>query len=226
MGSPQDTNRTGEDRDKHYNLATLDRPCQHCKVLELDDAEYGGTIKHTKDGKKFVDFGVIQETRALGMKRWHCAERARAIGPGRSSAYQRQACPIIDLDYRRSDTLPDLPGFALTGTQGCAFCEILRGDIISTWDHLRDRENDKLKDEEEIYEAELNVTDMRYQFLEVTEDHDEDEMRGHTKRIYLDSLYVFFAIDWGYQDRHYSLHYTFYADDAGKSHLFSGVSMR
>lgn len=128
------------------------------------------------------------------------------------------SCPILELDYKRSDTLLDLSGFALTGSQGCAFCEILRSDIISTWDYTRDLINKNLDDgDEEIYKAKLTVTYMRYQFYEISQDHDEDGMRGGSERVYLDSLYVFFVFNCGGEDTYYRLHYNFHADATGKS---------
>nr|CEG02848.1 unnamed protein product [Fusarium pseudograminearum CS3487] len=40
----------------HTETAVLDKPCKFCKVLELDDALYGGEIKNNGNRGPFVDF--------------------------------------------------------------------------------------------------------------------------------------------------------------------------
>jgi len=37
----------------------------------------------------------------------------------------------LKLDYSRVDTLPELPGLASSSAAGCAFCEVLRHDLMA-----------------------------------------------------------------------------------------------
>ncbi|KAI0383641.1 HET-domain-containing protein [Hypomontagnella monticulosa] len=190
---------------EHHQLVTLDRPCQHCKVLELDDAEQGGIIKQRKDGGRYVDFGVVQEAHSQ-RPGYGVATRAVMAGFGQTGD-EVQTFPKLELKlgYKRNDILPDLPGLTSTGADGCGFCEILKGDVTSAWGKIRDGINDRLNDgEEELHQAKLEITEVSYQCYETS--HDEDKL------IYLDSLYVFFTLAWKDGQRDCSLHYNIHAD--------------
>ncbi|KAI0122304.1 HET-domain-containing protein [Daldinia grandis] len=199
-----------EDEVEHYQFLSLDRPCQHCKVLELDDAGHGGTIKYSEDGGQFVEFGEVQETNAERRKDNYASIAAMA-GAGTLNELRTWPRLELELSYKRHDTLPDLPGFVFTGSQGCAFCNILRKDIMSSWDNLRDRISQGLGDGEKTHQAKLDVSGMTYKLYEPSHDKD-DGVTGSPKRVYLDSLYVFFTIEWGSEKDDYSLHYNIHTD--------------
>ena len=230
-----DTNLEGES--EHYRLVPLDQPCQHCKALELDDAGQGGTIKHKRNGKRFVDFGEVQETYGERSGRsW--ATRAMWAGSGKTPD-KLATWPKIELKlgYKRDDTLPDLPGLTETAAQGCGFCKMLRKDVLATWDTIRKRGGEVAADEEMARRAKLTITEITYQFRtfspdneeekEVeteteekaqakTEAEDEETVRRRDEQVYLDALYVFFTVGWDSGSRDYSLYYNFYADANGE----------
>ncbi|KAI1376827.1 HET-domain-containing protein [Hypoxylon crocopeplum] len=216
MTNPNNT--TVEEEIEHYQLLSLDRPCQHCKALELDDVGLGGVIKHRKDRERLVDFGEVQETHAK-RKGTNFASRAVMAGLGKLDDDMLETWPRLELklDYKREDIFPDLPSLASTGSQGCVFCKILSGDVISVWNKIRKDSNRELDsgDKEKVHQAKLVVTGMTYQLYEVPHDNQDDEIVGnHSKRISLDSLYVFFSINQGSSKADYSLHYNIHADAA------------
>lgn len=75
--------------------------CEKCKYLELDDASLGGFDGASSTaGRSFLAFDE---------------------GDGARN---------IPLDYRFEDWLPNLPGLAESGRQGCGFCRLLRQSLL------------------------------------------------------------------------------------------------
>ncbi|EXL74864.1 hypothetical protein FOPG_10153 [Fusarium oxysporum f. sp. conglutinans race 2 54008] len=63
----------------------------------------------------------------------------------------------LKLDYSRVDTLPELPGLASSSAAGCAFCEVLRHDLMATWKSIEEKGEEE--EEHEIPEPEENDSD-------------------------------------------------------------------
>ncbi|KAI0186231.1 heterokaryon incompatibility protein-domain-containing protein [Xylaria flabelliformis] len=150
----------------------LDRPCTYCQVLELKDLQHGGRMRHDQCGKPYVDFGEARGWEADAEGFWNNDLR---------------------LGYRRHDVLPSLPELAATALQGCAFCKVLRDDLISVLV--------KLWNKEETNTTGLTITEVIYRF------------RGdkNSPRVGLDTLYVFFVVDSRVGMTEYSLQYRFHA---------------
>ncbi|KAI4860851.1 HET-domain-containing protein [Hypoxylon rubiginosum] len=197
-------------------MTILNATTTHCKALELDDVGLGGVIKHGKDGERLVDFGEVQETYAK-RKGTNFASLAITAGLGKLDDGTLESWPKLELKlgYMRDDIFPDLLGLASTSSQGCAFCKILRGDLIAAWDKIREESDRKDDNEEKVHQAKLAITKVTYQLYEVPHNNEGGEVVGsHSKRICLDSLYVFFTIDLGSSKMDYSLHYNIHADAA------------
>lgn len=103
-------------------ILILDRPCTYCQRLALNDAEQGGVVRPLPDGGLYVDFRHLAK---IIDKR--TGEPAVALD---YSDYEIQREVELDLSYLRDDTLPDLPSIQHTALRGCAFCQILRRDIL------------------------------------------------------------------------------------------------
>ncbi|KAI1444028.1 HET-domain-containing protein [Annulohypoxylon stygium] len=209
MSNVDDTSIIIENDMEHYRIVSLDRPCEFCKVLNLDDAGHGGTIKYNQDGRPFVDFGQVQETPAQ-----RYGENIFKALYGTFEYYKPRTWFRLDLKlgYERVDTLPGLPGFASTESQGCAFCSMLRGDILSNWDKLKGEIGQVVEDEKKAYQAKLIITGMSYRLCE---NHHFENRYGFGAKdwAYLDSLHVFFTIDGGSVRNDYFLHYNISADE-------------
>ncbi|RWA10239.1 hypothetical protein EKO27_g4884 [Xylaria grammica] len=203
-------NITSDEDVKHYKLLSLDRPCRHCQALQLDDTAHGGIVRRTADGEQFVDFGDVEETytKRHGAN-W--AGSAMRAGLGKSDDIVETRPKLqLRLNYEREDTLPDLPSLALT-SQGCAFCMMLRGDVLSVWNEIEktsDRYFDLDNSEDKAHPAKIIINKMAYQFYEL------DSGNVPRKRISLDSLYVFFTINWRSQKNDFSLHYNISSEAA------------
>ncbi|KAI0858423.1 HET-domain-containing protein [Xylaria cubensis] len=150
----------------------LDRPCTYCQVLELKDLQHGGRMRHDRYGKPYVDFGDARGWEADPEYLW------------RSD---------LKLGYRRHDVLPSLPELSATALQGCAFCKVLRDDLISVSVLLRNNE--------ETNTTGLTITEVIYRFL-------GDE---NSPRVGLSVLCVFFVVDFRVGKTESSLHYHFHA---------------
>ncbi|KAM0522403.1 hypothetical protein ACHAPE_001993 [Trichoderma viride] len=141
--------------DSGDEVLVLNRPCEYCKVLELDDSQHGGTVREAEGGKRFVQFEEPAEKNE-GME------------------YQ------LRLGYRREDTLPDLPNIAVTA-QTCAFCRMLRSDLRSSYKYLQRRrvddidgtEHEKEDENNEIQNAKIMITDVNYLFDKPLSSHVE-----------------------------------------------------
>ncbi|KAI0895550.1 HET-domain-containing protein [Annulohypoxylon nitens] len=196
--------RTAGNDTEHYRIVPLDRPCKFCRVLNLDDAGHGGTIKYKQDGRPFVDFGQIQGTPS---QRYGKNLFSATYEHGKITTWPRLN---LKLGYERIDTLPSLPRFTSTGSQGCAFCNILRGDILSNWDKLKGEIDQASEDEGKAYEAKLIIAEMSYRLCESR--HFENR-HGTDDWVYLDSLHIFFTIDGGSVRNEYFLHYNVSTDE-------------
>ena len=131
------------------SVMDLDRPCKFCKVLDLDDSSYGGKAKTAEDGTQFVDFGEFVETlqdrivtsgsrqAKLGRALSHAMQNANA------DASKTVAKTELELEYSRSDELPELPGIDATASAGCAFCKVLRNDLREAWGWIQDNWDDE-----------------------------------------------------------------------------------
>ncbi|KAL7787866.1 HET domain-containing protein [Trichoderma ceciliae] len=207
-----------------HEFMVLDQPCKHCKVLEFDDLGHGATIRCTSNGRRYLDFGEIQGTRTMRQGDF-IKRKVRGIGidPNELTTYQKTE---LKLGYRREDVLPGLPSFAATGSQGCAFCDILRRDIISVWNDIKiskgtdddaDANLDADPDEHaKDCEASVTITEVNYQLQDQNKnDYMYEAEHGIAEpKTWLDSLYVFFSVFFKKENKEkdYSLHYSFHTD--------------
>ncbi|KAJ9415601.1 heterokaryon incompatibility protein-domain-containing protein [Fusarium oxysporum] len=145
------------------NSVTLNQPCKFCKVLEFDDSSFGRESKTSDDGIPFVDFGEVEQTKEdrevqIGAR----SQRARmassfAMQNADADAPETVAKTELKFDYSRVGTLPELPGLASSSAAGCAFCEVLRHDLMAAWKSIE--ENGEDEEEDEIPEPEENDSD-------------------------------------------------------------------
>lgn len=132
------------DRDSHDKVLVLDQPCAHCQVLNLDDEKQGGQIRQSDNGPSFVSFEFAdgaQAAKAQGSRvreTWNSMLTCLGAVAFRRPLVKRKTRTRLnsdgwelDLGYRRKDILPNLPGFSSTASRGCAFCQILREDIVA-----------------------------------------------------------------------------------------------
>ena len=187
-------------------IVELDRPCQYCKVLILNDANQGGTVKHTKEGARYVDFGTVTET--------HRARSGPLSRAGWGDVDDLKEFPKINLklDYKREDSLPHMPGFLVTASEGCSFCSLLRDDIIRAWLSKKKGLEKYHNDSVEIPSAELSVTEICYRLDENLEYRLKELAEND---IGLNSLYVFFTVRWEKGAIEYSLAYDVYTHATG-----------
>ena len=122
----------------------LDKPCNFCKVLELDDALYGGEIKTRDNGAPFVDFGETVETKQdrIATSGLRMAKMLKALSyvmeDHDADAPTNVAKTELGLSCSRSDQLPDLQALDDTASTGCVFCKVLRDDLGSAWETIRE----------------------------------------------------------------------------------------
>ncbi|KAI0544761.1 HET-domain-containing protein [Xylaria curta] len=138
----------------HFPPLILDRPCTHCRVLEPKDSQ--GRMQHDQHGKPYVEFRPI----------------AMCGGPRIGQ---------LKLGYWRNDVIPSLPKLAATALQGCAFCKVLREDLISA----------QLWNKQRTNTTRLTITEVTYHFREI-------------------ALYVYFTIHFRAGKTEHSLHYNLY----------------
>ncbi|KAI1377914.1 HET-domain-containing protein [Hypoxylon crocopeplum] len=173
---------TGNDS---HEFTILESPCIHCKVLEFDDLKHGGDVQISENGARFVSFG------------------------GGDNADRKNT--ELRLGYRREDSLPDLPELAKTGLGGCAFCDILRKDIMSAWEESVEKKlNQNLPEREKTNHANLLITEIEYQYRKSHEMDVEMTEKGP----WLDTLVVNFMVYFRDKETRYSLHYNFHTDSS------------
>ncbi|KAL7783080.1 heterokaryon incompatibility protein domain-containing protein [Trichoderma ceciliae] len=192
MDSAESGDVSTEAEDSHEGILVLNQPCEYCKVLSLDDSEYSAAMRQTKTENPSIDFGNALETRLPGQThddKWHAHEQT-----------------AFKLEYERRDTLPDLPGLAATGSQGCAFCDILRKDIISAWVSPTGRSKFGHRDTR----ANITITDVKYMLQEYG--HRYQPRDKSDPRACLNSLGVFFTIEWHDATRYCLLYYNVHAE--------------
>ncbi|VUC30106.1 unnamed protein product [Clonostachys rosea] len=183
----------------------LDRPCQYCRVLSLNDADQGGRIHNSEKGMRYVDFGTIRET-----SRERDGPLARA---GWGDADEPKDFPKIKLKlgYKRQDTLPHMPGFLETASNGCWFCSILRDDVISAWLSEKKSLEKYHNNSVEITSAELSVTEICFRLEELLQSRFSLKQKTGSD-IGLTTLHVFFTIKWEEISNDYALAYDVYTD--------------
>lgn len=79
------------------------RLCEKCKVLCFNDQDAGGFVSLPATGAPH-----------LGM-----------------CGFDGEGSWSLELDYRFMDSLPHLPNLARSAGQGCEFCKLLRGTVLS-----------------------------------------------------------------------------------------------
>lgn len=210
-------NSTAKMTTKYHQLLILDRPCKYCKVLELKDLQHGGKMRHDQHDNPYVDFGEVEVTEAMNAEKGttvlmaiDALKFAMSTEPKEPKVLPKSE---LKLGYQRSDILPNLPGLATTANQGCAFCKVLRDDLISA--NLQDGTSDTEEScaKERAIPMEIVITEVTYQFREFetgSELHEDDP------KIWLDSLYVYFTVTSGVENIEKSLHYNFCTDASGK----------
>jgi hypothetical protein len=175
----------------------LDKPCEYCKRLHLDDAKHSIEVRHEHNGEEYLYFGGFD-----------------------SHKEKMDGEQNLDLGYQRVDVLPKLPGFAATASQGCAFCGLLRKDIISFLPKL----GDVLEgiDGSNGPHAKLCITEVSYKLEDdgVILEHEYFPGWRHLGRRKLDALYVYFTVELGGKVAdNLWLHYNIYAETHGTSRL-------
>ncbi|XEV03151.1 hypothetical protein FSHL1_008438 [Fusarium sambucinum] len=145
----------------------LDKLCKFCKVLELDDASYGGETKKKENGSPFVDFGEVVETQqdriATSGSRVAMAIKALSyVMPNHDvNAPKTVAKTELGLLYLRNDELPDLPALGDTASAGCI-------------QHRLDTEEEKDREDEQKEEIEEG-DDADVEDSEGDDDDDDDD---------------------------------------------------
>ncbi|KAB8293063.1 hypothetical protein EYC80_007423 [Monilinia laxa] len=191
----------------------LDRPCKYCKVLELKDLQHGGRMQHDQNGNPYVDFGEVEVTEAMeadkGTKLLELRKGLRAASGFNPKEPEVLPRSELKLGYKRSDLLPNLPGLTATAHQGCAFCKVLRDDLISA--NLQDETLDKEEScaKKGANPTEIVITEVTYQlrgFETYPKRHENDP------RAWLDALYVYLTVNSGGENIKKSLHYNFCTD--------------
>lgn len=94
--------------------------CQYCKVLEIDDASWGGFRDESIPGKNVAAFSggtvrTLEDSHYLH-DRYHI-KYPRSYGPVKIQYFTCQ--------YGREDTFPELPDLKESAA-GCGFCALLR----------------------------------------------------------------------------------------------------
>ncbi|KAF0634717.1 hypothetical protein FPSE5266_10456 [Fusarium pseudograminearum] len=189
----------------HTETAVLDKPCKFCKVLELDDALYGGEIKNNGNRGPFVDFGEIVETKQdrVVNSGWRVAMAIKAMSfltPNNDvDAPKTVTKTELRLSYLRRDELPDLQAIGDTASTGDDESEeqsIMEHEIEDMNADLKDGNKDSTKaaqfanTEAQTSKADLVITEMIYKLREYGADNDRPQ------RTWLDALYVFFTIQY------------------------------
>lgn len=167
-------------------ILLLDKPCEYCKLLHLDEAKHSDAVRHKHKGEGYRFFGNVRRTLQTTLQTVR-----------------------LNLGYKREDVLPNLPGLAASVSQGCAFCEILRGDIISILPKLGNVVEEV--DGSSGPQTKLIITEVCYEL--------EKYYGGEVRQIQmttLTSLYVYFRVEvGGGPASNHSLHYNFYAETSG-----------
>ncbi|KAL6900446.1 HET domain-containing protein [Trichoderma evansii] len=180
-------------------ILLLDKPCEYCKLLLLDEAKHSEAVRYKYNGEGYLFFGNIDLFEARAYYH-HFTLRSKRRG-------EKVLNLRLNLGYKREDTLPNLPNLAATASQGCAFCDILRRDIISILPKLGNALEGPtgFGDSGQI---KLIITEIFYRLGEYHPTEDcEHQMTT------LDSLYVYFTIEVGGEPAgNHSLHYNVYAE--------------
>lgn len=97
--------------------------CQYCKVLEIDDAAWGGFLDESIPGKNVAAFSggtfrTVSDPSELTRK--YCEKYPGSYGPAKIWFFR--------CHYDREDMFPELPGLKESAA-GCGFCALL-GDWI------------------------------------------------------------------------------------------------
>ncbi|KAI4863311.1 HET-domain-containing protein [Hypoxylon rubiginosum] len=180
--------------DDIYDSAVLNNPCNFCRVLEINELKHGGEIRTSRNGKPYVSFGIVQDTRA-NRKSFYIIKEANEL-----ASFPKTA---IQLGYSREDLFPNLPKLAETALQGCAFCDMLRKDLMCVWEGIALRLKYDPSDHTEADYARLHITKVTYQY------HGDDI----EKVPWLDTLLVDFTVTLGSKEEQHYIHYNFSTED-------------
>ncbi|RGP61095.1 hypothetical protein FLONG3_10650 [Fusarium longipes] len=168
----------------------LNKPCEFCKVLEFDDASYGGETKIKENGELFLDFGKFLETKqdriiTSGLRRAKAIKAmSYAMQNSNPDAPKMVANTELGLAYTRSDELPDLPGLGNTASAGCVFCKVLQSDLREAWTMIEknweDEEEVERDEEDKKQEEEATMEQEEGEDADAEEDKgdEDDEDRG------------------------------------------------
>ncbi|CEI61803.1 unnamed protein product [Fusarium venenatum] len=119
-----------------------------CKVLELDDASYGGETKKQENGSPFVDFATSGSRVTTAIKPWSYVMPNHDVDAPKTVAKTE-----LGLSYSRNDELPDLLALGDTASAGRMFCKVLCSDLRTTWDTIKENwENEREEEKKEEIE--------------------------------------------------------------------------
>ncbi|KAI1088055.1 HET-domain-containing protein [Rostrohypoxylon terebratum] len=183
-----------------FEDAVLERPCVYCKLLEFNDLQQGGRARVAHNGTRYVAFDT--ERRRNNISFW-------GIG------FPKTEFP---LGYQRDGCLPDLPALSRTASRGCAFCDMLRRDILSAWNEkIRKTFDPGLNTtgtKSAIY-PKINIEEITYKFGD-----------GIDTRPELDMLIVYFTVMRLRRVVEYNFQYNFQARSSDPSSTWFNVQRR
>jgi hypothetical protein len=164
-------------------ILILDQPCEYCKLLQLNEEKHCEAVRYKSNGKGCLFFGNVDVAAA----REYYDDVALREKEEQGGKFLNLC---LKLGYRREDILLALLGLATTASQGCAFCDILRGDIISILPTLG---NDfkSLDDSSEPGQHKLIITEVSYKLRERQDPGVTEDITSLTE------LYVYFTFDIG-----------------------------
>lgn len=186
--SSSDSNAITSAENLVFEDVVLDRPCVYCKLLEFNDLQQGGRARVANDGTRYLSFDT---------------ERRRNI-----MREENLWKTNFQLGYQRDDSLPDLPALSRTASRGCAFCDMLRRDIISAWNEKICRDFDlglTTTSKKPSSYPKIAITEITYQFD-----------REFDIKPQLDMLVVDFSVMGLRRNVQYALVYNFQARSSGK----------
>ncbi|CAG2009322.1 unnamed protein product [Fusarium graminearum] len=173
----------------HTETTVLDKPCKFCKVLELDDALYGGEIKNNGNRETFVDFGEVAETKQdrITNSGWRVAMAIKAMSFLRPNndvdAPRTVAKTELRLSYPRRDRLPDLQAIGDTASTGCVFCKVLRSDLRAAWETTEAKWGDEREEEKDRDDESEEQSTMEHEAEDMNADlEDEDDQQEFKKK--------------------------------------------
>ncbi|KAI1442546.1 heterokaryon incompatibility protein-domain-containing protein [Annulohypoxylon stygium] len=196
--SSSDSNAITSAENLVFEDVVLDRPCVYCKLLEFNDLQQGGRARVANDGTRYLSFDT---------------ERRRNI-----MREENLWKTNFQLGYQRDDSLPDLPALSRTASRGCAFCDMLRRDIISAWNEKICRDFDlglTTTSKKPSSYPKIAITEITYQFD-----------REFDIKPQLDMLVVDFSVMGLRRNVQYALVYNFQARSSDPASTWFDVQRR